>query len=63
MSGVAAKLARYECGVCWQVYDPALGDTVWQVAPGTAFEDLPEEWSCPTCEAARHRFMRLADDD
>ena len=33
--------ARLECKVCWYVYDPAAGDPVWQVAPGTAFDDLP----------------------
>ena len=39
--------AQFECGVCWYVYDPADGDPVWQVAPGTAFKDLPDEWCCP----------------
>jgi rubredoxin len=33
---------RFECGVCWQVYDPAVGDPVWQIAPGVPFEELPE---------------------
>ncbi len=49
--------ARLECGICWTVYDPAKGDPVWQVAPGTAFADLPEHWSCPNCDAPRHKFM------
>jgi rubredoxin len=52
---------RMECGVCWSVYDPAAGDPVWQVAPGTPFAQLPEDWRCPVCDAPRGRFMRLGD--
>jgi rubredoxin len=58
----ASAPSRYECGVCWHVYDPAEGDPVWQVAPGTRFEDLPEEWCCPNCDSPQARFMRVADD-
>jgi rubredoxin len=50
---------RVECGVCWRVYDPAEGDPVWQIPPGTPFAALPEEWRCPTCDAPRNRFMRI----
>jgi rubredoxin len=56
---VADSLARFECGVCWQVYDPAAGDPLAQVAPGTPFAELPEHWVCPGCEAARARFLLL----
>ena len=50
---------RMECGICWHVYDPAEGDPVWQVAPGTPFAELPEEWRCPNCDAPREKFMAL----
>ncbi len=50
---------RFECGVCWSVYDPAEGDPVWQIPAGTPFSELPEEWRCPNCDAARARFMRV----
>lgn len=56
-----ADTARLECGICWEVYDPAVGDPVWQVAPGTAFADLPAHWSCPNCDAPRHKFMVIED--
>ena len=46
-----------ECGVCWQVYDPAAGDEIAQVPPGTDFADLPGHWCCPNCEAPRHKFL------
>jgi rubredoxin len=52
---------RMECGVCWSVYDPAEGDPVWQIPPGTPFSQLPEEWRCPNCDAPRERFLRVGD--
>ncbi|MGE4483194.1 rubredoxin [Acidocella sp.] len=55
--------ARYECRICWHVYDPADGDEVRQIPPGTAFEDLPADWTCPVCDAARDKFIRLDDGD
>ncbi|MBI4989793.1 MAG: rubredoxin [Rhodocyclales bacterium] len=53
--------SRLECGICWWVYDPAAGDPVWQVAPGTPFAALPAHWSCPNCDAPRHKFMVVPD--
>jgi rubredoxin len=58
--GVAqSDSVRRECKICWHVYDPALGDEVWQIAPGTAFEALPEHWRCPVCDAAKDAFLVL----
>ena len=37
-------MKKYECTVCGYVYDPELGDPENGVAPGTAFEDLPDDW-------------------
>ena len=62
--GDAARLgadAILECGVCWWVYDPARGDEVWQVPPGTAFTELPSHWRCPNCDAAPEQFMLLGE--
>jgi rubredoxin len=53
--------SRMECGVCWTVFDPAEGDPVWQVAPGTPFSALSPEWRCPNCDAPREKFLRLCD--
>lgn len=63
-SGRAAADAspRLECKICWTVYDPALGDEVWQIPPGTPFEQLPPHWSCPNCAAERQNFLVLVDD-
>lgn len=54
--------ARLECKICWLVYDPAVGDPVWQIAPGTAFADLPLHWTCPNCSATKDQFLDLPDE-
>ena len=65
MSGLGAREigpgTRMECKVCWYVYDPARGDEIWQVPPGTPWSALPEHWSCPTCAATKSDFLVLAD--
>jgi rubredoxin len=53
---------RLECKICWHVYDPAEGDPVWQIAPGTPFTELPEHWTCPNCATTKDGFLVLADD-
>ncbi len=60
--GNAARLdpdSVLECGVCWWVYDPALGDDTWQIPAGTPFAELPAHWRCPACDAAAEQFMVL----
>jgi len=59
---------RLECGVCWWVYDPALGDEERQIAPGTPFRLLPDTWNCPNCATDKSKFMvigsaTLSSDD
>ena len=49
-------MKKYECQVCGFVYDPAKGDPDNDIAPGTAFEDLPEDWVCPLCGAEKSDF-------
>lgn len=56
-AALSAESQRFECGVCWQVYDPVAGDPLRGVAPGTAFADLPADWACPHCDAAAARFF------
>jgi flavin reductase (DIM6/NTAB) family NADH-FMN oxidoreductase RutF/rubredoxin len=51
-----AKMQKYVCQVCGYVYDPAAGDPDNGVEPGTAFEDLPADWVCPVCGAAKDQF-------
>ena len=50
---------KWECTVCGYVYDPAVGDTEADVSPGTAFEELPDDWVCPVCGAQKDMFEKL----
>lgn len=52
-------LKKWECTVCGYVYDPAVGDPDNGVAPGTAFEDIPEDWVCPECGVGKDMFQPL----
>ena len=49
-------MSRYKCTICGYIYDPAIGDEDNGIAPGTAFEDLPDDWTCPECGAAIDQF-------
>ena len=44
---------RYRCRYCSHVYDEALGDADSGIAPGTRFEDIPDDWICPECGAGK----------
>jgi rubredoxin len=50
---------KYECTVCGYIYDPALGDPDGNIAPGTPFEKIPDDWVCPVCGAAKSEFKKL----
>jgi len=52
------KMEKWVCTICGYVYDPAVGDPDSGVAPGTAFEDLPDDWVCPICGATKDQFER-----
>lgn len=49
-------MKKYTCIVCGYEYDPAKGDPDNGVAPGTAFADVPEDWTCPVCGAGKDQF-------
>ena len=47
---------KYRCVICDYIYDPELGDPDSGIAPGTAFDDIPEDWVCPLCGADKSNF-------
>ncbi len=49
-------LQKYVCDVCEWVYDPEIGDPDAGVEPGTAFEDIPDDWVCPVCGVGKDKF-------
>ena len=49
-------MKRYVCSVCGYLYDPQKGDPENGIKPGTAFEDLPPNWTCPACGVGKDAF-------
>lgn len=49
-------MKKYVCTVCHYVYDPEVGDPDNGIAPGTAFEDLSDDWLCPLCAVGKDMF-------
>jgi rubredoxin len=50
------EMKKYICDVCGYVYDPQVGDPDNNIPAGTAFEDLPDDWTCPVCGAGKDDF-------
>ncbi len=48
----------YECTICGYIYNPAVGDPDNGIAPGTKFEDIPEDWVCPVCGVGKGDFEK-----
>ena len=49
-------MQQYRCKVCGYLYDPENGDMMGGIEPGTAFEDLPDKWTCPVCGVGAGEF-------
>lgn len=47
----------YVCGGCGYEYNPSVGDEDSDIAHGTLFENLPEDWVCPECAEAKNMFI------
>ena len=52
-------MKKWVCLVCGYVYGPEIGDPDSGIAPGTSFEDLPEDWLCPLCAVGKDQFEPL----
>ena len=50
---------KYICTVCDWVYDPEIGDPEHGIAPGTKFEDIPDDWVCPLCGVGKEDFEKV----
>ncbi len=49
-------MAAYICNVCGYVYDETLGDPDNGIAPGTPWEDVPDDFTCPCCGVGKEDF-------
>ena len=54
-------MKKYICNVCNWVYDPEVGDLDSGIVPGTKFEDIPDDWSCPLCGVTKEDFSEYDD--
>ncbi len=51
-------MKKYVCALCGYIYDPAKGDPDAGIVPGTPFEELPDDWTCPVCGTTKDNFSR-----
>ena len=54
-------MKRYECIVCGWIYDEALGCPEEGIAPGTKWDDIPDDWTCPECGVGALVLLDLVD--
>ena len=52
-------MRKYVCVTCGWIYDPEEGDTENGVPPGTPFNDLPDDWTCPACGVGKEHFEKI----
>ncbi|HEY8889029.1 MAG TPA: acyl-CoA dehydrogenase family protein [Clostridium sp.] len=50
---------HYVCNGCGYEYDPGIGDDEGEVAEGTLFENIPQEWTCPSCGEEKDMFIEV----
>jgi rubredoxin len=55
------QVMKYQCLACEYIYDPAIGDPDSGVAPGTTFEDIPDDWMCPLCGVSKDMFEPITE--
>jgi len=53
---MSGKDQIYMCVICGFTYDPVLGMPEDGIPPGTAFDDIPDDWSCPDCGVSKEDF-------
>lgn len=54
-------MQKYLCEPCGYIYDPEEGDPDNGIAPGTEFEDIPDDWLCPLCGLGKDAFVPVED--
>ncbi len=50
---------KWRCVPCDYIYDPEEGDPEANIPPGTAFENLPDDWECPICGVGKEDFEKV----
>ncbi|MEQ1621945.1 MAG: rubredoxin [Methylococcales bacterium] len=50
---------KYQCEVCGHIYDEAQGDPDSGIAPGTLWDDIPDDWRCPECGVSKDEYEEM----
>ena len=58
ISKEAIENELWQCQLCHYTYESEKGDPISGIEPGTKFEDLPDDWTCPICGADKSMFER-----
>ena len=58
MSENYADVDKYVCQMCGYTYDPEIGDSDNGVQPGTVWEDVSDDWTCPMCGVGKDQFVK-----
>lgn len=49
-------MKKWQCDICGWIYDEALGLPEENIPAGTAWDDIPDDWTCPDCGEAKSEF-------
>jgi rubredoxin len=56
-------MKKWQCVVCGFIYDEEEGLPEEGIAPGTRWEDIPENWTCPDCGVSKADFEMVENTD
>jgi rubredoxin len=59
---MAQAMRKWQCQVCGYIYDEAEGLPDEGIEPGTAWEDIPDDWCCPDCGSSKDEFLMAEID-
>ena len=52
-------MEKFVCDLCGWEYDPVMGCPEAGIKPGTAWDDVPEDFECPLCGASKDQFSKV----
>jgi rubredoxin---NAD+ reductase len=56
---MSGDFSKWQCFFCGYIYDEAAGDPTAGIAPGTRWENIPDDWVCPDCGAGKADFAMM----
>ncbi len=60
---MAEPYRKFQCGTCGFIYDEAEGLPEDGFPPGTRWEDIPDDWSCPDCSMSKSQFEPYVEEE